>query len=101
LHVPNDYYSYGGITRSVQMETLADLYVKQVHVTPLCEDGLWQAEIKVLVENLASEPKPAHSKLRLMKIRITISGPKSSTGKTFSWIVAKAWKFVGNKTSRT
>lgn len=57
LHVPNDYYSYGGITRSVQMETLSDLYVKQVHVTPLCENSLWQAEIKVLVENLASEPR--------------------------------------------
>lgn len=51
LHVPNDYYTYGGITRPVAMEIVPDVYLKQVHFTPECVDGHWQAEVEILLEN--------------------------------------------------
>ena len=33
LHVPNDYYSYGGITRPVVIEQLPDVFVERVGIT--------------------------------------------------------------------
>lgn len=35
LHVPNDYQSYGGISRAVIMEEIEDVYIKWIHFTPL------------------------------------------------------------------
>jgi len=35
LHVPNDYQSYGGISRGVVLEEVPDVYLRWVHFTPL------------------------------------------------------------------
>ncbi|QBE97736.1 Beta-glucuronidase [Blautia producta] len=35
LHVPNDYQSYGGVSRAVVMEEIGDVYIKWIHFTPL------------------------------------------------------------------
>lgn len=51
LHVPNDYMSYGGVTRPVVLEEVPDVYIKQVHVTPKKEGTLWGAEVEVIVAN--------------------------------------------------
>lgn len=58
LHVPNDYMSYGGISRPVVLEQVEDIYIEQVHVTPSFRDGYWHARIEVDVQNL-SETKPS------------------------------------------
>lgn len=55
LHIPNDYYTYGGITRPVAIESIADLYVKNIHFTPSMNNGKWTAEIKVLTENVSDK----------------------------------------------
>ena len=52
LHFPNDYYSYGGITRPVAMSYLPDLFVEQIHFTPRTENGKWKACIQVKLNNL-------------------------------------------------
>ena len=51
LHVPNDYYTYGGITRPIAMEVVPEVYLKQVHFTPEYVEGHWQAEVEILLEN--------------------------------------------------
>ncbi len=53
LHVPNDYYTYGGITRPVALECLPDVYIKEMHFTPSCVDGLWSAKLEVTLCNMA------------------------------------------------
>lgn len=52
LHVPNDYYTYGGITRPVAMEEVADVYVKNVHFRPFVKDEKWFAKVEVRLENI-------------------------------------------------
>lgn len=66
LHVPNDYYSYGGITRSASIEQLSDVYIKQVHMTPLRENDGWLADIRVEIENVSSKDQELrfHASLR-------------------------------------
>ena len=55
LHVPNDYMSYGGVTRPVAVEEVADVYLERVHVTPIFDDTHWRAFVDAAVVNLAEE----------------------------------------------
>lgn len=67
LHIPNDYYTYGGITRPVSLELVPDVYIKNVHFTPCMSDGKWSAKIEVSVCNLSDESVNA-------EIRSTLGG---------------------------
>lgn len=53
LHVENDYYSYGGITRPVLLEQIGDVYVKWIHVKPVRQEGCWWAETEICLENIS------------------------------------------------
>lgn len=65
LHVPNDYQSYGGITRGVALERLGTLYIEWFHFTPLLKDGNWYAGVEVKVCNLDPEYFSGKLSLRL------------------------------------
>ncbi|MDE7044284.1 MAG: hypothetical protein K2O97_04580, partial [Acetatifactor sp.] len=53
LHTPNDYYTYGGITRPVVLEELGDVYIESMHFTPHKEQDGWKADISVRVKNIS------------------------------------------------
>lgn len=55
LHIPNDYMSYGGVSRSVVLEQIADVYIGYVHVTPYKKEHKWQAEIEVQLINISDK----------------------------------------------
>ena len=57
LHVPNDYYTYGGFNRTVLLEEISDIYVRNVHFEPHKRNGIWTAKIDVEVENLSDDAK--------------------------------------------
>ena len=67
LHIPNDYYSYGGITRPVAAEQLGDAYVKQLHITPVRTESGWQARAEAVVVSLSDVPMTC-------QVRLTIAG---------------------------
>lgn len=52
LHIPNDYYTYGGITRPAEAEYLSDVYIKEMRFTPFFENGVWCADIELELQNL-------------------------------------------------
>jgi len=52
LHTPNDYYTYGGLTRAVAVEEINEVYIKRIDFTPYQEDNIWKAHIAVVLENL-------------------------------------------------
>ena len=49
LHIPNDYYTYGGITRGVGMEEISPVYIERVHFTPEYADGVWYGKTEVVI----------------------------------------------------
>ena len=55
LHVPNDYMSYGGVTRPVAVEEVADVYLERIHVTPSFDGTYWHAFVDAAVCNLSEE----------------------------------------------
>lgn len=55
LHIPNDYYTYGGITRPVSLEGVSDVYIKNVHFTPYLNKGKWNGRIEINICNLSGD----------------------------------------------
>jgi beta-glucuronidase len=51
LHVPNDYYTYGGLIRPVAMEKIGDYYIENVEFIPILDQEGWGAKIKVRICN--------------------------------------------------
>ena len=52
LHIPNDYYTYGGLTRPVVMEYVPDVYIENIHFTPMLRDGKWYGKTEIKLTNL-------------------------------------------------
>ncbi len=78
LHVPNDYYSYGGITRPVTAEILPEVYLTQLHVTPVRTERGWQAQVAAELNSFA----PADCTVRLtiegqepVMVHVPVNGP--------------------------
>ncbi|MFV0344520.1 MAG: glycoside hydrolase family 2 protein [Anaerocolumna sp.] len=57
LHVPNDYYTYGGIIRPVSFAGISETYIEKLHFTPTLENGVWNGLLKVTIYNLSSKAK--------------------------------------------
>ncbi|MDL2300940.1 beta-glucuronidase [Lachnospiraceae bacterium OttesenSCG-928-D06] len=68
INFPNDYYTYGGITRPVVIQKLKDVYIKQVHFTPFLENGTWKSKTEVLVENISEQEQEIKIALSLCEV---------------------------------
>ena len=54
LHIPNDYYAYGGINRPVLIEEVPDAYITYCHARPLLTENGWKVNLETGVRNLSS-----------------------------------------------
>lgn len=52
LHIPNDYYTYGGISRPVVLEEIDDIYIERLHFTPVRVRDVWHGRIQVFLRNI-------------------------------------------------
>ena len=55
LHVPNDYMSYGGISRGVVMEFLGNAYIEYIHAVPVREKSGWNTNVSIKITSLSDE----------------------------------------------
>ena len=53
LHVINDYYNYGGISRPVIAENIGDIFIEWLHFTPCFEENTWKGEAALCIHNLS------------------------------------------------
>ncbi len=65
LHVPNDYMSYGGITRGVVLEQLKDSYIEYIHAVPERKEDGWTVKVSVKVDSIAECEKKVHLEFRM------------------------------------
>lgn len=65
LHIPNDYKTYGGISRPVVAQLVPDAYIQYVHFTPFFKNGAWHASITAQAENLSEEDREVFISSRL------------------------------------
>lgn len=73
LHIPNDYYTYGGITRPAVLEEIGEVYIKNVHFTPYKSEEIWNCNVEVELENLSDSELSAEVRIELGETQITES----------------------------
>lgn len=56
LHQPNDYYTYGGLSRPVAMERIGAALIEGVWATPSQRGKLWQLHVRATVRNVDGRP---------------------------------------------
>ncbi|MBR0217174.1 MAG: hypothetical protein IJL96_09650 [Clostridia bacterium] len=49
LHVPNDYETYGGISRPVELHCLSEVQIERMSIQTFRTDEVWKAEVTVFV----------------------------------------------------
>ena len=67
LHVPNDYMSYGGISRGVAMEELEGAYIEYIHAVPEKTEKGWNVKLAVKVVNLEDAEK-------IVELQVAVDG---------------------------
>lgn len=82
LHVPNDYMSYGGVSRPVVLENVRDSFIEYVHVTPSHGGGTWRAHIRACVVAL-EQNAPAVLIVNIAGKALSFDAEKLSEGKNF------------------
>lgn len=65
LHIPNDYMSYGGISRGVVLETLGDAYIEYIHAVPFKDKSGWNTKVSVKITSLLAKEKVYGLKIQL------------------------------------
>lgn len=55
LHIPNDYYTYGGINRPVFVEQIGNAFIRYIHVDTHLTDGSWHAKARIGIESLEGD----------------------------------------------
>jgi len=73
LHTPNDYYTYGGITRPVSVERIAETFIKNIRFTPYLEDGIWNGSLEVSIQNVSNKAQTVELKSSLDEYEMSIS----------------------------
>lgn len=82
LHVPNDYMSYGGVSRPVVLKNVRDSFIEYVHVTPSRGGGTWRAYIRACVVAL-EQNAPAVLIVNIAGKALSFDADKLSEGKNF------------------
>lgn len=55
LHIINDYYNYGGISRPVFVEEVGDVFIENICFTPFCKNSEWYGTVSVEINNLKED----------------------------------------------
>ena len=109
LHIPNDYYTYGGITRPVSLEYIPHTYIEHIRFIPSFKNGRWSAETEVIVQNISNESQTVVVKISLAgaesEKRIEIPAASESTvvfeqnfGSIKPWFVGEPNLYMLNTT---
>lgn len=97
LHVPNDYYTYGGIIRPVAMEEIKELYIDRIAFTPIWEKDGWKAAIQAFIHNVGNQEQTYSLRFQLNGKEYEVGSGKavadgtSIVGGTFEFPEAEAW----------
>ena len=74
LHIPNDYMSYGGITRSVVLEELTCAFIKWIHITPEKQGEAWKTGLTLCISNISDEDIRFDAKITIHKTDLKLQG---------------------------
>ncbi len=56
LHIENDYYTYGGITRPCELQYVPALYIDSIAATPRPQGKRWSLAVRATLRNWSKQP---------------------------------------------
>lgn len=80
LHIPNDYYTYGGITRPVEVQEVPDLFIDKLFAVPKSGKAGWRLEVRVRMRNVGRKPRQGTVRLRLGDAAVELKLPDVAPG---------------------
>ncbi|MDF3128348.1 glycoside hydrolase family 2 TIM barrel-domain containing protein [Kiritimatiellaeota bacterium B1221] len=80
LHIPNDYYTYGGISRPVEIQQVPDQYIEHLFAVPRLYRGKWQLDVRVRVKNIGDEAAFGMLKVHVASEELLLTLPKMEPG---------------------
>ncbi len=87
LHIENDYYTYGGITRPVVAEYVPPVYIDRLHAKPVRRGKTWDLEVAMRLHNWSAEDGRrqvevaiANETLRLGRVTVKAGGARTVKG---------------------
>ncbi|WP_433743781.1 glycoside hydrolase family 2 protein [Paenibacillus amylolyticus] len=95
LHVPNDYYTYGGLIRPAAIELLREeLFIERIAFTPIRSAKGWQGAISLYVRNIGKQARSAKLKLSLAGRNIDASEISLQPGETVDFSITESFPDV-------
>ncbi|WP_461213646.1 glycoside hydrolase family 2 protein [Lacticaseibacillus sp. GG6-2] len=91
LHLPNDYYTYGGITRTVAVEAVPDTFIERIQFTPRFVSGHWEADVKLVVRNLSAQPQTVSARVTIAAEQIAFQDQTIAAKTTGTLTVTKTF----------
>ncbi|MBO1512671.1 glycoside hydrolase family 2 protein [Metabacillus bambusae] len=76
LHIPNDYYTYGGLIRPVVLEEISEAFIEGIQFTPVLKDGIWSSDVSIKVRNISDHDIDIELKGTLGKDQMNIGNAK-------------------------
>lgn len=67
LNTPNDYMSYGGITRGVILEEIGEVYIKRISFTPLKIESGWKGVAEIVIMNIGNSRQEVSIEAELLE----------------------------------
>ncbi|MBQ7775424.1 MAG: hypothetical protein IJ379_05830 [Lachnospiraceae bacterium] len=98
LHIPNDYQSYGGISRAVVCEEVPETYIEWLHFTPIRKGNGWYGKVEVCLRNLTEmlfvgKLEICYNGVPVVKVVVAVEGKESHVVEvgTLPFEEAKEW----------
>lgn len=84
LHVPNDYYIYGGLNRPVTVEQLGSAWIRSMRAVPKKQGRLWKVALQIEVVSLSDEDQVIDVETRVAGGERRWKGKQLHAGKRWS-----------------
>lgn len=96
LHVPNDYYTYGGLIRPVVLEELEGPFVERAAFTPSGEDGAWKGRLAITLANPSAAAREVRPEAELAGRKLEWNPVRIEAGETI--VLGGEYDFSGAET---
>ena len=82
LHKPNDYYTYGGITRPVELQIVPEVFIEQFHATPARKGRRWSLDVSLRLVNWSRKKLTRAAAVQLADATLDLGEVVVPAGKT-------------------
>lgn len=76
LHLPNDYYTYGGITRPVELQKVPEVFLEKIMAVPGRGRKDWGLDVRIRVRNLGGTHPGGKIRFRVAGAEKTLLVPE-------------------------